>query len=73
MIISKKDPMRTKRSEHDLVSSAANYIGENDDDDDINDDVRVGVLCVKSFACIFGWREEDLIPDLTSRRSSVFN
>lgn len=45
----------------------------NDDDDDINDDVRVGVLCVKSFACIFGWREEDLIPDLTSRRSSAFN
>ena len=38
----------------------------NDDDDDINDDVRVGVLCVKSFDCIFGWREEYFIPDLTS-------
>lgn len=56
------------RSNHDLVSSdqAANYIGENDDDDDINDDVRVGALCVKSFACVFGWREEYFIPDLTS-------
>jgi len=34
MIISKADPMRTKRSEHDFVSSdqAANYIGENDEE-----------------------------------------
>lgn len=56
------------RFNHALVSSdqAANYIAENDDDDDINDDVRVGVLCVKSFACIFGRREEYFVPDLTS-------
>ena len=33
-----------------------------------NDDERVGVLCVKSSACVFGWREEYLIHDLTSRR-----
>lgn len=41
---------------------------DNDDDDGIDDDDLVGILGMKSSAFIFGWREEHLTPNITSRR-----